>query len=246
VFVSERQKELIFSFALGNMSEAELLREFPWSSEEKASLGIVVLDFALSHRDADAVEAGLVLADLFGMDGRHIPILERLAGEDWHRQHEDIVFALGKLASPTSVEVIYEAARSRNPYLQEYDDSFELRSKCIHALGNIGTVGAVRRLERLHELLEDSQLQAKIVRRLRELASDGASEEVRAEARMALGGANTQSPRRMMVSFPRAPTGRSGQYSRRKPSASTRPIRRRSRTRRSRRSGSCLLSPASA
>jgi len=186
VLVDKRQENLIFAFALGEVSEVDFLRAFPWPAAEKTSLGLAVLEFALSHQDADAVEAGIVLGNSFGMDGRYVGMLERLATQDWHKKHEDIVFALSKLASPTSVEAISEAARSRHAYLEEYDDSFELRSKSIHALGKIGTPKAVRELGRLHQIFENSALREKIVRRFQDLASDGASEETREEARSAL------------------------------------------------------------
>jgi len=186
VSVDERQKELIFSLAIGKTSEAEFLRQFPASFEEKSSLGLKVLQFALSARDLDAVEAGIILACHFGMGNDYVGVLEQLAGEDWHHKHEDIIFGLGKLASPTSIDAIHRAAQSHLPYLEDYDDSFQLRSKCIHALRNIGTVEALRRLEELFEKFQEPQLRSKIIRRFRELASEGASEQVRAEARAAL------------------------------------------------------------
>jgi hypothetical protein len=194
VSVDDRQKDLVFSLALGNTSEGDFLREFPASSEEKPSLGSDMLRSAQSERDPDAVEAGIILGDYFGMGGNYVGVLERLAGEDWHRKHEDAVSALGKLASPTSVDPIYEAAQSRHAYLMEYDDGFALRSKAIHALRNIGTPEAVRRLESLFEKLQEPELRSKIVRRLKELSSEGASEPARSEARVALSriGAGTE------------------------------------------------------
>src|SRR5262249_45858903 len=127
----------------------------------------------------------IILGDYFGMGEDYVGVLERLAGEDWHRKHEDVISALGKLAVPTSVDPVYAAAQSHHPYL-EHDDGFELRSKGIHVLRNIGTPEAVRRLEELFEKLQEPKLRSKIVRSLQELASEGASEQVRSEARAAL------------------------------------------------------------
>src|SRR5262249_43037887 len=42
-----------------------------------------------------------------------------------------------------------------HPYLERVDNSFALRSKAIHALGNIGTPDAVRALGALFEELKD-------------------------------------------------------------------------------------------
>jgi HEAT repeat protein len=186
VLIDERQKDLIFSLAAGKLSEEDFLGKFPLSSREKSSLGPKVLQFALSAKDPDAVEAGTILAAHFGMSEDFVDILEQLAKENWHKDHEDVVFALGKLASPTSVGAIYAAAQSHHPYLEDYDDSFQIRSKSIHALRNVGTAEAVRRLEELLNIFQEPKLQSKIVRRLQELAAEGASEQVRSEARAAL------------------------------------------------------------
>lgn len=186
MFVDDRHKDLIFSFATEKVSEADFLRQFPAAPEDKVSLGPRVLLSALSQRDADAVEAGIILGSHFGMGSDYISVLERLLGEDWHREHEDIVFALGKLASPTSINAIYAAAQSHHPYLEDYDGGFQLRSKCIHALRNIGTVEALRRLGELFEKLQEPELRSKIIRRFQELASEGTPEQVRSEARAAL------------------------------------------------------------
>ncbi|AUX27988.1 uncharacterized protein SOCE836_000560 [Sorangium cellulosum] len=176
----------MLSLALGRIGEDDFLRQFPLPAEEKLSLGWRVLQFALSERESDAVEVGVILGDYYGMGREYVDVLERLAGEDWHRKHEDIVFALGRLASPTSVDAIYAAARSHHRYLEDYDDSFELRSKAIHALRNIGTPEAVSKLEQLFGELKEPSLRSKIIRRFQELASEGAPEEVRTAAQAAL------------------------------------------------------------
>src|SRR5262249_46737922 len=137
--MNQRIKDLVLSFALGKTSEADFLRQFPASPEDKRSLGLRLLREALPERDAHAVEMGTILAYRFGLGPEYVDVLERLAGEDWHRKHEDVVFALGKLAAPASLGAILAAARSHHPYLERVDNSFPLRSKAIHALGNIGT-----------------------------------------------------------------------------------------------------------
>lgn len=180
----DRQNQLVIALALGKLSEAELLRQFPAAPEDRHSLGPRMLRAALANRDPDAVESGIILGYHFGLGRDYVELLERLVGEDWHQKHEDIVLALGKLRSPTSVEPLYAAAQSLHAYL--IDDGFELHSKGIHALSDIGTPEAVRRLEELFHKLEDPSLRAKIVRRFEALASAGRSEETRAAARGAL------------------------------------------------------------
>lgn len=183
--VSERQNQLVISLALKKLSEEEFLRQFPASPEERPSLGLRVLSSALQDRSADTVESGVILGSRFGMGPEYIQILERLATEDWHQKHEDIVFALGKLRSPTSVEPLFRASEKRHEYL-EYNDQYSLRSKIIHALGNIGTLEACARLDELAQRFGDPELIAKIGRQLRALVETSPSEEVQARAREAL------------------------------------------------------------
>jgi len=191
VFVDERQKKLVIDFALERVSEEEFLRNFPASPEQRQSLGLEMLRFAASEKDADAVECGTILGYRFGMTEDYVDALNALALEDWHRDHEDVVFALGKVKSPTSVEPLFLAAQKSHGYLEasapdDGDGHSELRSKCIHALGNIGTVEALARLEDLHARFDDPLLRAKIGRRYRHLAAHSSSEEVRKEAQAAL------------------------------------------------------------
>lgn len=191
MFVDERQKRLVIDLALKRVSEEDFLRSFPASPDQRQSLGLEVLRFALSEKDPDAVECGTILGYHFGMTTDYVDVLGALALVDWHRDHEDVVFALGKLKSPRSVEPLFLAAQKSHGYLQasapdDGDGHFELRSKCIHALANIGTIESLARLEELYARFNDPPLKAKIVRRYRHLAAQGASEEVRKEAQAAL------------------------------------------------------------
>jgi len=189
--VDERQEKLIRSLVIQpgrvgqELSTTEFLRQFPASVDESKSLALRLLEDGLAKRDAEVIELGITSGFRFGMREAYIPLLERLAVEDFHFSHEDVVFKLGKLRSPTSVEPLFRASERRHEYL-EYNDQYSLRSKIIHALGNIGTLEACSRLEELAQRFEDPELIAKIGRRFRALVETSASEEVRARARDAL------------------------------------------------------------
>jgi hypothetical protein len=215
--MNQRVFDLVLSFALDKTSEDDFLRQFPASPEDKRALGLRLLREGLAERDSDAVWAGTFLAYRFGLGLEYVHVFEQLAGEDWHRKHEDVVFALGKIAAPTSIAAVLAAARSHHPYLEQVDNSFPLRLKTIHALGNIGTPDAAHALADLYQELrnpgeevksaddeeseesesgmENSDLRAEIVRQLRRLAERGATDEVRALAKDVLSRANAAGPK---------------------------------------------------
>ncbi len=66
----------------------------------------------------------------------------------WHRRHEDVASALGRLRSPASVGALVYLARWVPAYL-EFDDARALAVKAIWALGGIGGEAAHEALRSL-------------------------------------------------------------------------------------------------
>jgi HEAT repeat protein len=99
--------------------------------------------------------------------------------------HEDIVFALGKLKDPSSTRILGETAVAKHSYL-EHDEAFALGTKSIYALKNIGTPEAVRILGDLARNPNEA-LRKAALGRLKDIAKNGSTEAVRAEASAHLG-----------------------------------------------------------
>jgi hypothetical protein len=189
-FVSEEEKELILDLVIRRrMSSEEFMTRFPLETADVESAGIPLLQRALQERDSDAVEYGLLLMFRFGVTTNYIELLTQLAEEKWHISHENIISALDRLIkkerpvrliSPAAIDLFYRTALSKHDYL-DFDEAFALAVKCVWALGNIGTMDAVRRLgELLHcgnPIIEENALQ-----QLDRAANESALPEVRSEA----------------------------------------------------------------
>lgn len=62
------------------------------------------------------------------------PFLIELLGRAGHERHEDIVFELGLIGSPSAVSAIARAATSPYPYIEEWGNLHEFQRKCAYAL----------------------------------------------------------------------------------------------------------------
>lgn len=110
------------------------------------------LERAALLEDADAVESSLVDAFTDGLSPSLVPVLIRLLEASWHHSHENIALALQNLKDPRAISSLSNAALSTHGYL-EYDEFFNLARKCIWALADMGTEGA---LKELHLLAQSS------------------------------------------------------------------------------------------
>ena len=77
------------------------------------------------------------------------PLLAKLLLEQWHDSHEDIVFKLGLIGDPRTVEAIARAAVISFNHLIEWDNLHEFQRKCAYALARIGTSESRNALETL-------------------------------------------------------------------------------------------------
>jgi hypothetical protein len=77
------------------------------------------------------------------------PLLIELLGRARHERHEDIVFELGLIGSPSAVPAIARAAVSPYPYLEEWGNLHEFQRKCAYALARIATSDSRAALEQM-------------------------------------------------------------------------------------------------
>lgn len=91
---------------------------------------------AVSDRDCDALADAVNKLD---QEFAAAPLLAAVLLEHWHRSHEDIVFELGLIGHPGTVEAIARAARTDFQSLIDWDTVEDFQRKCAYALARIGT-----------------------------------------------------------------------------------------------------------
>lgn len=138
----------------------------------------------IQEKNPELIGSASILMYTYGIDGIYLEHLNALANETWHRNHEDIVFALGKIKDPSSVEPLSKSALVQHPYL-ENDDAYALGSKCIYALKNIQTPEAIHVLGDLARN-ENEILRTTAIGRLEDIAKKGESEAARTLAQTLL------------------------------------------------------------
>jgi hypothetical protein len=127
-------------------SPEDVLRHF--GTTDGRALGLRLLRDAVDRQDSLDVEMALIVCFTFGFTMDHLDLLVQLASADWHRKHEDVVSALGRLRAPTAVDALYHAAWWIPDYL-DFDESRVLAVKAIWALGCTPGIEAEEALKRL-------------------------------------------------------------------------------------------------
>jgi hypothetical protein len=147
--MTEQQKKLILDLSLGNISLDEFSKKY--SEHIDSEYVLMKLRMAFEKQDASGVEYALLLGFFFKLFNKdYTDLLNNLIQEDWHFKHEDIASVLQQIKSPSSIEALYNSALKRLEYL-DYDDSYALARKCIHALGEIHTEYSKEKLQLLAE-----------------------------------------------------------------------------------------------
>jgi hypothetical protein len=176
-FAPDQVSRLIADLFMKRISEPEFLSELGITKENAPGLAKELLDSAKAARDPEGVENGVFLMYRFGYDPSFVGILNALATEPWHKKHEDIVFALGKLKDPSSVPALAGSATATHPYLED-DEAFALGVKSVYALKSIQTPEAIRILGDLarsgNEVVADAAKG-----RLKDLSRNAATETAR-------------------------------------------------------------------
>jgi hypothetical protein len=145
--MTKEQKKLILDLSLGNITFDEFSKKY--SEHVDSEYILKQLQTAFDKQDSSGVEYALLLGFLFkNFTWDFTELLNKLIQQDWHYKHEDIAYILQQLRSPSSVDALYNAALKKLEYL-DYDDSYALARKCIHALGNINTEYSKEKLKLL-------------------------------------------------------------------------------------------------
>jgi HEAT repeat protein len=90
---------------------------------------------ACQSKDIDAL--WIALAQVSKREGA--PFLADALLGDWHESHEDIVFELGLIGDPRTVQSIAQAAVTPFAYLIRWENLHEFQRKCAYALARIGS-----------------------------------------------------------------------------------------------------------
>lgn len=171
------REKLILDLLLHKINKDEFFRNFPTTESEASGEALKMLTEALQYRDADGVEFGLLMGHHFGFSREFLDVLLRLAGENWHQQHESLVDTFAKTKWPESVEVLSTIAVTSYDY-REYDDYCSLGVKCIYALAAIETREAILQLGKLARC-GIAILEREAVARLTGIAKQGSSSDGR-------------------------------------------------------------------
>ena len=145
------EKEILSEFYFGNITKKEFLKQFPVDlANDENYIYNTFLD-CYNRKDKYDLELVLALPPLGGKTiyaDKFVELLCLLLKEEWHQQHENIVNCLNIIRSPKSIETLYSTAFAKFDYL-DYDDTYSLARKCIHALGNINTEESKEKLRLL-------------------------------------------------------------------------------------------------
>lgn len=127
-------------------SREDILRHF--GTEDGRALGLRLLRDAVDRQDAVDVSMALAVCFVFGITMDHLDLLVQLESADWHREHENVVTALGQLKTSAAVDALCHAAWWIPDYL-DFDESRALAVKAIWALGGTPGVEAEQALKQL-------------------------------------------------------------------------------------------------
>jgi hypothetical protein len=176
-WMDARKRQLVVEHALGRISTDSFVSQLGVDPRTDHEFVRQELEGALEERSGPDVECAMILAHQFGLSASWAPLLCELLRTDWHFKHEDIASALQDIRDPSTVDVLYDAALKRHPYL-DYDDAFALAVKCIWALHDIGTAAAKEKLVLL------TQSDNEVIRRnaSRRLSAPAARQSGEAEA----------------------------------------------------------------
>ncbi len=146
--MNKEEMELIDELIIQSITRDEFLDRFPVDLRVNKNYLFETLQKAITNKDAEELEAVSTLIGMFDNYTKYINILCFLILEKWHYMHENIADKFQILKMPETVDCLYQAAISKFEYL-DFDDSYALARRCIHALGDINTDKAKEKLKLL-------------------------------------------------------------------------------------------------
>jgi hypothetical protein len=126
---------MVFVPGQGRLVEPDdVLRAFGYS--DGRALGLKLLRQSIDDRDADDMEASLVVVGSFGVTPEHFGMLIDLLAADWHQRHESVVYLLDRLRDPRAIASLARVATWIPDYL-DWDENRALARNAIWAIGKI-------------------------------------------------------------------------------------------------------------
>ncbi|MCB0776331.1 MAG: hypothetical protein KDB99_08420 [Chitinophagaceae bacterium] len=144
-----KDRLLIRKFNEKSISEIEFRKTFSVDLRLNQDFILSNLYLALKEEDPELLDYTLALFFFdpgFMNSEKYVHVLSRILDCEWHFRHEDIIALLEGTKSIECVEILYNTALRNFKYL-EYDNTYSLARKCIHALGRIKTKEATEKLE---------------------------------------------------------------------------------------------------
>jgi hypothetical protein len=137
---TNEEKQIILDYILKKISEKEALQRYPHNLESSEYI-LSTIGQAKTEKNAEDLECSFYLLAFNSkiiFQNEFIDLLIKLLREEWHYQHENMVMMLQEIKSRLSIDVLYETTFAKFDYLN-YDDTYSLGRKCVHALGDINT-----------------------------------------------------------------------------------------------------------
>ena len=91
------------------------------------------LNDAITHKNADRVEASVILVGRLGEDKKLLSLYETLLLEDWHHSHEDLVDIMESYGNASNVAPLQKAFSLSLPYM-EYNQHYSFHRKLLYAI----------------------------------------------------------------------------------------------------------------
>ena len=91
------------------------------------------LSDAITHKNADRIEASIILAAALGQEKKLLPQYENLLLTDWHHSHEDLVDIIESYGNTSNVATLQKAFSLSLPYM-EYNHHYSFHRKLLYAI----------------------------------------------------------------------------------------------------------------
>lgn len=151
--MTEHEKQLINDLAANRIGTDAFLKRYPVDLKNGGKYILAALEKAYEDKNGENVEYSLSIVRFdteYCRTGRYVEVFSKLVVAPWHCMHENIASLLQGMKDAGSVDALYEAALAKFDYL-DYDDTYALARKCIHALADIHTEASREKLRLLTE-----------------------------------------------------------------------------------------------
>lgn len=149
---NEEQRKSVWDYARKKASREEMLKALSIPPDDVVSVVYQQLSDAIDTRDGELISDVRWIAQFLQVDMRsYLDLVERLFGEDWHRQqvHEEFIHALQVLADPSTVPLLRMAIalKPKVGWEGDYTTDRNFFQRCSHALNDIDTSESLALIE---------------------------------------------------------------------------------------------------